>query len=115
MMFAKQLEIINDLAIDRRIVLNNTCHIEIHGFCDANQNGYGACIYVRSIDSLGCICVRLLCAKSRVAPIKQSTIPRLELCAAWTLAKLYKTIASSLRFKLVKLCFDQIPLSYSTG
>jgi len=32
---------------------------------------YGACIYLRSVNSEGRYLVRLLCAKSRIAPIKK--------------------------------------------
>ncbi|XP_055589848.1 uncharacterized protein LOC129742029 [Uranotaenia lowii] len=63
--------------------------IQLHGFCDASQHAYGACIYVRSSTEDGNIITHLLTAKSRVAPIQQSTIPRLELCSAVLLGHLY--------------------------
>jgi len=58
---------------------------QIHGFAD------GCCLYVRSVTSEG-IKVRLLTAKSRVAPINRLSIPRLELCAAHLLAKLWSDL-----------------------
>ena len=54
------------------------CH-ELHGFSDASKSGFGACVYVRSFCRLGRVPVRLLIAKSRVAPLKTETTPRLEL------------------------------------
>lgn len=64
----------------------------MHGFSDAAQNAYGACVYVRSIEDQSKIQVRLLCSKIRVAPLKSQTISRLELCAALTLARLMTKI-----------------------
>lgn len=40
----------------------------MHGFCDASESAYGACIYIQSISRSGKINVRLLCSKARVAP-----------------------------------------------
>ena len=83
--FARQLDLIDNLVIYRHLFLNDINEIQIHGFCDASKVGYGACLYVRSCSNQNQILVRLMCAKSRVAPIKETTIPRLELCGALTL------------------------------
>lgn len=62
--------------------------IQLHGFADASSQAYGAVIYVRTIDRHGKINCRFLCAKSRVAPIRTVSIPRLELAAAEMLSRL---------------------------
>ncbi|XP_057671148.1 uncharacterized protein LOC130902885 [Diorhabda carinulata] len=49
---------------------------------DASTIAYGACSYLRTVDNSGQCSVRLICAKSRVAPLKVVTLPRLELNAA---------------------------------
>lgn len=40
--FATQLDSINELSIDRPVVISDYIDIQIHGFCDASQNDYGA-------------------------------------------------------------------------
>ncbi|XP_075158064.1 uncharacterized protein LOC142231336 [Haematobia irritans] len=69
--------------------------VQIHAFCDASKSAYGACIYVRS-EHEGEIRVNLLCSKSRVAPLKVLTIPKLELSAALLLAELLDDVSSTL-------------------
>ncbi|RVE71628.1 hypothetical protein OJAV_G00053730 [Oryzias javanicus] len=55
---------------------------ELHHFSDASTTGYGQCSYLRLINDKQEIHCALVMAKSRVAPIKVTTIPRLELTAA---------------------------------
>ncbi|XP_045783622.1 uncharacterized protein LOC123879758 [Maniola jurtina] len=95
----KNLHVLNNLRVPRRVLIDSFMRLEFHVFSDASERAYGACLYVRSIDSSGRILVRLLLAKSRVAPIKATTIPRLELCGAQVAAKLYEKVISSLRVK----------------
>ncbi|KAK9723428.1 Integrase zinc binding domain [Popillia japonica] len=78
----------------------STIYVEIHGFSDASLQRYGACIYLRSVDQQHNISVNLLCSKTKVAPLKPITIPKLELCAALLLSKLHDEVQRSL--KLVK-------------
>jgi len=80
--FTKQLTLINELRIPRQVCCSSPRRIEIHGFADASEQAYGGCVYIRSTDETSMISVHLLCAKSRVAPLKPLTIPKLELSAA---------------------------------
>ena len=104
-MYVNQLEQIRDLTIDRKILIDKPEYVEIHGFCDASKVGYGACIYIRSTDNYGRVVVRLACSKSRVAPPKEITIPRLELCGAQTLARLYKQTQNARIFPIKRVIF----------
>nr|XP_039264270.1 uncharacterized protein LOC120340083 [Styela clava] len=56
--------------------------VEYHHFSDASDIAYGQCSYVRLIDVNDGVCCSLIIGKSRVAPLKHVTIPRLELNAA---------------------------------
>ncbi|XP_024868970.1 uncharacterized protein LOC112452802 [Temnothorax curvispinosus] len=62
--------------------------VEIHGFADASKRAYAAIIYIKTMDGPEDIKVSLLMAKSKVAPIRLMTLPRLELSAAALLSKL---------------------------
>jgi len=62
--------------------------LQLHGFSDASENGYAAVVYLRMIDTFGNVQVSLVTAKTKLAPIKKLTIPRLELCGAYLLAQL---------------------------
>jgi len=43
---------------------------------------YGACLHIRSTDITNTNSFELQCSTSKVAPLKQQSVPRLEFCAA---------------------------------
>ncbi|XP_018405946.1 PREDICTED: uncharacterized protein LOC108782223 [Cyphomyrmex costatus] len=98
--YSEQLSVLNNLQIPRSAFLSKRISAQIHGFSDASKDAYGACVYIRSIGSEGNVQVSLLCAKTRVAPLKTQTIPRLELCAAYLLSKLVNAVVSALGMSL---------------
>ncbi len=51
---------------------------ELHGFCDASSKAYAAVVYLRTVHHNRKIEVSLVASKTRVAPIKRQSIPRLE-------------------------------------
>jgi len=86
--YVAQFENITAISIPRWTGLSNTnCAVEIHGFADASQNALAAVIYVRVLNDLDDFHVSLICAKTKVAPLKRITIPRLELSAAVLLVR----------------------------
>lgn len=90
--FNSDLKNINLISINRWLGTVGKDRMQIHGFCDASESGYGAVAYAR-VRNGRFFRTEIIASKSRVAPIKTMTIPRLELCAANLLAKLMKTIA----------------------
>ncbi|XP_012227904.1 uncharacterized protein [Linepithema humile] len=70
---------------------------EIHGFADASSRAYAAVVYLRVLHSLSSFQISLLVAKTKVAPVKTVSIPRLELNAVVLLSRLIKWTLSSLR------------------
>ncbi|XP_062533993.1 uncharacterized protein LOC134203020 [Armigeres subalbatus] len=95
--YMSQLPYLNDLRIERYILCSNPSSIQLHFFSDASENAYGACCYIRSSNSNGETKTALLTTKSKVAPLKQQSIPRLELCGALLSAELYEKVTSSLQ------------------
>ncbi|XP_026741350.1 uncharacterized protein LOC113503524 [Trichoplusia ni] len=69
---------------------------ELHGFSDASKMAYAAVVYLRVVDKEGNVHISLVTAKTKVAPIKQVSIPRLELCGAVLLAKLMAEVGEVL-------------------
>ena len=71
--------------------------VYLHGFSDASEVAYGACIYIKCVQISGNTTVKLVTSKSRVAPLnKKFSIPRLELLGNFILAKLMNTVFNSL-------------------
>ena len=66
--------------------------VELHIFADASTVGYGACAYLRVLFCDGNVMCNLVFGKSRVAPLKKVSVPRLELAAAVLAAKMAKLI-----------------------
>ncbi|XP_070068163.1 uncharacterized protein [Drosophila takahashii] len=89
----QSLTSLESVAIPRYCLQLATCSLEIHGFCDASIRAYGCCVYARILGSDGLIKVQLITSKSRVAPIKKLSLPKLELCGAHLLSQLYRKIA----------------------
>ena len=67
----------------------------LYGFCDASKKAYAAAIYL-VIRTPTRMSVQFVVAKTRVAPIRSQTIPRLELLSALLLARLMSTTTSAL-------------------
>ncbi|GFT90073.1 integrase catalytic domain-containing protein, partial [Trichonephila clavipes] len=102
--FVESLQVVNDININRCIVLEQPDVIELHGFSDASHSAYGAVVYCKSITSDRKMIVHLIASKSRVAPTKQTKIPRLELCAAVLLAKLVHRVKQDLKVNVTNTC-----------
>ena len=80
---------------------------EYHGFSDASKSAFGACVHVRSFCRSGKVSVKLLTAKSRAAPLKTESIPRLELLGNLLLSRLIALIKIALKNSVN---FDKIHL-----
>lgn len=84
--------------------INKVCAsetLQLHVFCDASPTAYAAVAYWR-VHSNNNVCVSFIASKSRVAPLKPVTIPRLELQAAVLGCRLADTIQKEHRLQPIK-------------
>lgn len=95
--FIDSLSSVSSLRVERHMLITQFCDIQLVAFCDASTRGYAACVYVRSVNSNGDVKTRLLASKTKVAPLKPLSIPRLELMAAVLLSKLILYIKQNLK------------------
>lgn len=98
-----QLNTLESLKIPRWFGCNLSTGNEIHGFCDASSRAYGCVLYMRVKADNGDIHTTIIGAKSRVAPIKTMSIPRLELCAAALLAEFAATTIKECKIPISKV------------
>ncbi|XP_049308068.1 uncharacterized protein LOC125777355 [Bactrocera dorsalis] len=83
----QEIRLLENFALDRWIGTDTDEKTEIHGFSDASTTAYGAVIYIRKAQGDGQVKITLLVSKTRVAPMKTVTVPRLELAAAELLSR----------------------------
>ena len=92
------------------------CSLELHTFADASMDAYCAVSYLRAVDTVdSLITCNMIRSKSKVAPIKQLSIPRLELQACLMACKLASMIKKDLHEVQMTLYFwtdSMIALSY---
>nr|XP_033199424.1 uncharacterized protein LOC117161785 [Bombus vancouverensis nearcticus] len=100
-----QLPLLNNVRFPRKAIIEPAIEIELHGFCDASEKAYGACVYLRTLNTNGRVWTQLLTAKSKVAPLKYQTIPRLELSGALLLTSLMSTVQQALSHKITRTIY----------
>ena len=99
---------LNELQIPRCFeskTLNGKKTYELHNFADASTSGYGQCSHLRVKDEDENVHVSLVMGKSRDAPTKITTIPRLELTAAVVSAKVAVMVQEGLNYTKLKQYF----------
>jgi hypothetical protein len=100
--WAEELHHIEKIQIPRSvrgmISMQSPPHYQLHTFCDASKNAFATVIFLRT-EQDGKVNVQLLLAKSRVAPKKNVSIPRLELLSCLIGSRLSKVIEEALSYQ----------------
>ena len=68
----------------------------MHGFCDSYSQVYCGMVYIR-VETTLAIRVSFLCAKTKAAPLKKLSIPRLQLLGCVLLSKVLKDVLVALK------------------
>ena len=87
---------LTSIEVPRQYFFANVTKTQLHIFCDSSQQAYGAVAYLRGLSADNGINTAFLMAKTRVAPLKTTTLPRLELLAALLEAKLFQYLNKTL-------------------
>lgn len=94
--FHAQIADLDRISVPRWVFTFRDSSISFHGFADASERAYAAAVFIRTTNSAGETRVSLLAARTKVAPIKTVSIPRLELCGAYLLSKLLPAVKATL-------------------
>ena len=78
-----ELKALGSISVPRCYFDSKPVNVQLHCFSDASKKAYGPMVYVRSEYTNGRVDVKLVAGKTKVAPIKEQTIPRLELRGAF--------------------------------
>lgn len=100
-----QLHELDQLKVPRCFLpeCGNVRNIEVHGFADASEKAYAGVIYIRIEMDNNQVQSNLLMSKTKVAPLKKVTLPRLELMAALLTSRLARYVISALNLDVTKV------------
>ena len=102
----KEMKELNKISFARTLVTTDSTEKPLLCiFSDASHEAFGACAYLRQKIINGRFHVKLIAAKSRVAPLKQLSIPKLELQAAVLASRLTKSIQEESRLEFADIIF----------
>ena len=115
-----ELPLLRDIKIPRclksELPLGAAVHaVELHVFCDASENAFGAVTYMRVITQEGEVSTSFVMSRTRLAPLKQLTIVRLELQAAVLGVRLVNFIKQELSYTVSNTFYwtdSQVVLKY---
>lgn len=94
---------------------HESTHVQLHAFCDASTLCYAGAIYIVTQTTDGQNDCKLLTSKTKLAPIKTISVPRLELCGAVIVTKLLKRCIQTLNIPNLTIhswCDSQIVLAW---
>ena len=94
-----------DITTKRCLVTGPTTSQQLHVFTDASNIATSAVVYMRSTTTEGNVIVNYVISKSRVAPIKHTSIPKLELEAATMGAELASFVVTEMTLNFSSVHF----------
>lgn len=98
--YKAELPLLSRVSVPRHLFILESLSCEAHGFCDGSMKGYSAVVYFKVLDKNNDITTFLVCAKSKIAPLRRICIPRLELCGAVLLANMFSFVLRTYHGKI---------------
>ncbi|XP_060846073.1 uncharacterized protein LOC132925721 [Rhopalosiphum padi] len=98
--FVSDLPSLSFIRVPRFVETQSESTYNLCGFCDASMRGYAALIYLRIVLTGGQIKIQFLGSKTKLAPLHDMTVPRLELCGAGLLARWMARVRETLSAQL---------------
>ena len=86
-----ELSKVQEVRVPRFCSVNHVTSVELHSFSDASIKAFAAAVYLR-LESEDKVATTLVASKTRVAPLKQQSLPRLELLGALISSRLASAV-----------------------
>jgi hypothetical protein len=99
----RQLTLLDEFSVSRCITpkgFGEISSIQLHHFCDASEVGLGTVSYLRLTNRKDEVHTVFIMGKAKVAPLKQTTIPRMELAAAVLAVRMDRMLKTELQIPL---------------
>ncbi|XP_061506858.1 uncharacterized protein LOC133392122 [Anopheles gambiae] len=84
--------------------INDAEDVQLHTFVDAGGSGMAAIVFLRVVHGQNVRC-SIVTSKTKVAPLKLTSVPRMELQAALIGARLASTVEKALKIKISRKIF----------
>ena len=97
--YLNELKSLDKIVVNRHVLCCDNKVVDIHGFCDASEKAYCAVVYTSVVCEHG-TSIKLWAGKSRIAPLKGLSIPRLELLACLLLSKLVNSVVNAVKVEV---------------
>ena len=101
------MNLIPEIKLSSRYLISDKAvqSIQLHMFCDTFKKAYGSVTYLRFTLKLGTHICAFIMAKYRLAPLNTITLPRLELNAPPTGARLSRLIVHEVDLPIDKVVY----------
>ena len=106
--WSEELPLLGQFRVERCVLpaeFGRPVNCQLHHFCDASQAAYGSVSYLCAVNAEGKVHCSLLLGTSRLAPIRQMTIPRLELSAAVIAVRMDRMLSRELTLEVQESVF----------
>ena len=103
----KELHFLREIKVPRCLKKRNhpVTSVTLHSFSDASEKAYAAVVYSRHEYEDGSVTTRVVASKTRLAPLKAVSIPRLELMGAMIAVRLTTQISVALEIPMKDTTF----------